>query len=90
MRNWIIGGIAALFLGVALPASAHNDHGWRHGKHYHGKHHHHHHRAHGPRAPYSHGRPREINNYYFSESLPSAPPAAGVSVVFPEIFIPWR
>ena len=92
MRKLIIGGITAMLLGVALPASAHNGPGWRHG-YYEGKyrhhHHHHHHRAHGPRAPHDYGKPREINNYYFSQSLPSAPPPAGVSVVFPEIFIPW-
>ena len=87
MRKLIIGGTVALLLGFALPASAHNEAGWRHGRHVHGKHHNH---WHGARAPHRHGAPREVHHYHYSQALPPAAPPAGVSVVFPEIFIPWQ
>jgi hypothetical protein len=88
MRKLIIGGMVALLLGISLPASAHNEPGWRHGKHFHGKHGHHH--RHGARPAHRFHRPREVHNYYYSQALPPAPPPAGVSVIFPEIFIPWQ
>jgi hypothetical protein len=88
MRKLIIGGMVALLLGISLPASAHNEPGWRHGKHFHGKHGHHH--RHGARPAHRFQKPREVHNYYFSQALPPAPAPAGVSVIFPEIFIPWQ
>lgn len=88
MRKLIIGGLAALLLGISLPASAHNEPGWRHGRHFHGKHHHHY--RHGARPAHRFHKPREVHNYYYSQALPPAPAPAGLSVVFPEIFIPWQ
>jgi hypothetical protein len=77
---------------AAAPVWADGGHGYRSGKHWHK--HDRHYRGHGPHYRHFH-RDRVVVREYvervpvYRDYYPAAAPAPGISIVTPDIFIPW-
>lgn len=80
--------IAAVLLGAAAPALAHEGHPyWKHERWSHFDHFHRWHRPHyhGWMPP---GRVKRVE-YYVVTPPPQPGPAPGIHVIFPDIYVPW-